>query len=547
MPELKSDGKSISRREFLKKTAIMSAGMATASVLTSCAPSTSSSSSTQVQKWDKEVDVLVLGSGTAAIAAIAAKDAGAEKVLILEKGPAFGGTSALSGGGFWIPNNYAEKEASIEDSPEDALKYLKNVTEGQSTNELLNTFLENAPKMLEWLRDKHQISFTTTGGVFQDYYEVDGFRPSGRTVYMVKDGKTLAGTGTWQIFREITDQLGIELMLNTAGKKLITDATGEVIGVLATDANGKDLAIKAKKSVILGTGGFDHNKDMLTAYIRGPILVTNAIHTNTGDGQLMGMEIGADLRNMNSCWGLPSFPLEPDKLKGEVDWQSFRGKPGAIVVNKHGQRIGDESASYHVFNRSFWYWDSGKFEWRNTPSYWICDSTFPKYYPMPGSNFQMDVIPDWLTKSDTLEDLCKQLGIDYARFSIELEAFNENARNGVDPIWHRGEYYFDRQTAGDLTGRTDLKNSCLAPIETGPFYGAAYGPGTCGTNGGLRINENGQVLNVRGEPIKRLYAVGNTNGSVMGAAYPGGGATLAAGSVFGMIAGRHATSLESIA
>jgi 3-oxosteroid 1-dehydrogenase len=546
MSKQEQDQKFVSRRAFLQKSAMLGAGVAAAGVLSSCAPAAASQAKTQ--KWDKEVDVLVVGSGTVAMAAIAAKDAGAEKVLIIEKGPAFGGTSALSGGGFWIPVNYPMVAAGLEDNRDDAFKYLKYISDGQSTDDLINTYLDKGPKMLEWLRDKYKYEFLLSATpTFQDYYEVDGFRPKGRQVTLAQDGKNVSGAGAWKIIRATVDQLGIEVMLNTAGKKLFTNAAGEVIGVLATDENGKDLAIHAKKGVILGTGGFDFNKDMTSAFLRGPITVSNAVPTNTGDGQLMGMAVGADLRNMNSCWGLPSFALEPDKLKGEVDWQMYRGKPGAIVVNKYGERIGNESSSYHVFNRSFWFWDSGKFEWRNNPSYWICDSTFPQNYFMPGSNYQMGVIPEWIKKADTLEDLCKQLGIDAAGFNATLTVFNDNAAKGVDPIWHRGEYAFDKQTAGDTSGkRTDLVNNCLAPIATGPFYGAAYGPGTCGTNGGLRINTNAQVLDVWGNPIPRLYAVGNTSGSPMGAGYAGGGATLGAGSVFGMLAGQHVATLTAL-
>ena len=93
----------------------------------------------------------------------------------------------------------------------------------------------------------------------------------------------------------------------------------------------------------------------------------------------------------------------------------------------------------------------------------------------------------------------RQAGCGLGRFEKTVTAFNENAKAGVDPDWHRGEYDFDKGTAGDLSGkRTELVNNCLAPLEKGPFYGAKYVPGTCGTSGGLRINGSAQVLNVWG-------------------------------------------------
>lgn len=534
----------VSRRGFLKKSAMLGAGLAATGGMVACAPAGASNGAADI-KWDKEVDVLVVGSGTVVFAALAAKDAGAESVLIIEKNIAFGGTSALSGGGFWIPLNYAAKAEGIEDNREDAYKYLKTVSAGQSSEELINTYLDNANPMLEWSRDKFGYNWALGGKAFEDYYEVEGFRPRGRKVNLTgPDGANVSGGGTWQIFRQTIDELGIEVMLETAGKELVTNAAGEVIGVKAEGIDGP-LNIKAKKGVILGTGGFDFNREMTTTFLRGPIFASNSVQTNTGDGHLMGMAVGADLRNMNSCWGLPFMPVDPDRLMGEADWQMYRGKPGAIVVNKYGERIGNEASAYHVFNRAFWLWDTGKFEWRNTPSFWIADSSYAERYFFPGSGWQMGVVPDWMEKADTLEELCEKLGVDYNGFEETLSVFNPNAEAGIDPIWHRGEYQFDLNTAGDAS-RTDLKNICLAPITQGPFYGCSYVPGTCGTNGGLRINANAQVLDVKGSPIPRLYAVGNTSGSVMGDAYPGGGSCLGAGGVFGMLAGRHAVGLESV-
>lgn len=537
----------VSRRGFLKKSAMLGAGLAATGGMVACSPAASTGAAEDV-KWDKEVDVLVVGSGTVVFAALAAKDAGAESVLIIEKSIAFGGTSALSGGLFYIPMNYAMLASGYEDNREDAYKYMKTISAGQSEDELINTYLDNAPAMAEWSRDKFGYEWLTkeqrsNDRTFQDYYEVDGFRPHGRTIFLSKDGKT-GGAAAWQILRETCEDLGIEIMLETAGKELVTNAVGEVIGIKAEGIDGP-LNIKAKKGVVLGTGGFDFNREMTTAFLRGPIMASVSVQTNTGDGHLMGMALGADLRNMNSCWGLPFMPVDTEKLLGEVDWQMYRGKPGAIVVNKYGERIGNEASAYHLFNRAFWVWDTGKFEWRNTPSFWIADSSYYERYFFPGSGYQVGVVPEWMEQADSLEELCEKLGIDYAGFEETLAVFNPNAEEGVDPLWHRGEYQFDLNTAGDPS-RTELKNICLAPIAQGPFYGCKYVPGTCGTNGGLRINANAQVLDLKGNPIPRLYAVGNTSGSVMGDAYPGGGACLGSGSVFGMLAGRHATALESV-
>jgi succinate dehydrogenase/fumarate reductase flavoprotein subunit len=540
----------VSRRNFLKKTAMLSAGLAAAGGLAACQPKVAGETATTGETiFDKEVDVVVVGSGTVIFAALAAKDAGAESVLVLEKNVAFGGTSAISGGGFWIPMNYRMAEEGIEDNREDAYKYLKAVSDGYSDDVLINAYLDNAPKMVEWSRDKLGLKWYNNQEAqgnknYQDYYELPGFRPFGRTIYFSKGEDPYTYGMPWQILRASAEELGIEILTETAAKDLITNAAGEVIGVKAESASGA-MNIKAKKGVILGTGGFDYNKDMTTAFLRTPIFASNAVTTNTGDGHKMGMKLGADLRNMQSYWGLPFYVPEEGSMMGEGDWQTYRGKPGSIVVNKHGERIGNESAAYHVFNRSFSAWDSGAFEWRNIPAFWIADSLFAQSWFFPGSNYTPGVVPEWIVQADTLEELCQKLGIDADGLNATLAVFNPNAAEGKDPVYHRGEYQFDLNTSTNPY-LTDLKNGCLAPIAVGPFFGCKYYPGTCGTNGGLHINENAQVLKVDGTPIPRLYACGNTSGSVMGAAYPGGGSCLGSGGTFAYLAGKHVVGLESL-
>jgi 3-oxosteroid 1-dehydrogenase len=333
----------------------------------------------------------------------------------------------------------------------------------------------------------------------------------------------------------------IEVLFETPGKRLVADDSG-VIGILA-EAKGKPIAIKAKRGVVLGTGGFDFNPEMRAAFLRGPIYFSNAAQTNTGDGHLMGMAVGAALGNMNSFWGLPGFISKLGSFSGEGDWAIYRSKPGSITVNKCGERFMNESTMYHTGARAWYSYDTGKYEWRNLPSFALFDSGYTAKYPLPGALYKVGVVPAYFKKADTLEDLAKALGIDPAGLKDTVARFNANAKNGVDPEWHRGESPNERLTGGDPS-RADLKNACLAALETPPFYGANIWPGTCGTNGGLKTNADAQVLNVWGEPIPGLYATGNTMASVMGAAYPGGGATVGAGLTFAYIAAQHLATVK---
>jgi 3-oxosteroid 1-dehydrogenase len=535
--------KMIPRRDILKGAAVVGVSLAATGGLAAC-----SSSASKSQKWDMEYDVVVVGSGTVANAALVAALAGL-KVVVLEKAANFGGTTALSGGGMWIPNNYVMQAAGVQDSKEDALKYLQAINEGASTDELMNAYLDKGPVMLTYLRDKASFQFQRSSPqTFADYYPwAPGVHNAigGRMVSILRADKVGAGKGLVTSIKEVLDAHKVPIMLQTPGKRLITDDTGAVIGIVA-ESNGAEVAIKANRGVILGTGGFDFNKDLRIAYLRGPIYFSAAVPTNTGDGQLMGMAIGADLRNMNSCWGLPGYITQANTFTAvDLDWQLYRGKPGSITVNKYGERFMNEACAYHPSLRAWYFYDTGKDDYRNLPSFVLFDSGYTAHYPMPGASYKVGVVPDWFKKADTLEALATELGIDPTGLAATVQTFNTNAANGVDPLWHRGESDFDQVTAGDKS-RTDLKNPALAPLATPPFYGANIWPGTCGTNGGLRTNGNAQVLNTLGNPIPGLYATGNTMASCMGAAYPGGGATVGAGMVFAYLAAQHMISLKSL-
>ena len=335
--------KPISRRDFIKGAAVVGVGVAASGALAACSTNASAN-----QKWDMETDVVVVGGGTVANAAVVAALAGL-KVVVLEKAANFGGTTALSGGGMWIPNNYVMQAAGVPDSKAAGLEYLQAISDGASTDHLMNAYLDKAPEMLIFLRDKAGFSFQRSSPqTFADYYPwAPGVHTAvgGRMVSILRSDKVGAGIGLMTSIKEVLDAHKVQIMLQTPGKRLITDSTGAVIGIVA-ESNGKEIAIKADRGVILGTGGFDFNQDMVKAFLRGPIYFSAAVPTNTGDGQIMGMAIGANLRNMNSCWGLPGYATQPNApfTALDLDWQLYRGKPGAITVNKYGERFMNEFA-----------------------------------------------------------------------------------------------------------------------------------------------------------------------------------------------------------
>ena len=223
----------------------------------------------------------------------------------------------------------------------------------------------------------------------------------------------------------------------------------------------------------------------------------------------------------------------------------YRGLPGSVIVNARGQRFGNENAPYPVFNRAFGRFDNYGANFSNIPGYHICDSSYVGSYRLPGQTAVTDPIPDIVTQANTLEELAEKLGIDPVGLVAEINEFNENARKGLDPKFNRGGHRFDINTSGVYSGmRTDIPNTCLGPVEVGPFYGVPIVPGTFGTSGGLRIDPNSQVVNVKGEVIPGLYAVGNCSSGVSAGTYMAGGMTVGQGSVMSFVAVRHILGIK---
>ncbi|MCA9908098.1 MAG: FAD-binding protein, partial [Anaerolineae bacterium] len=256
---------------------------------------------------------------------------------------------------------------------------------------------------------------------------------------------------------------------------------------------------------------------------------------------IMGMALGAGLRNMNEWWGWPVF-FDPEHGEVISALATELGKPGAIVVNRRGERFMNEAGAYDSVTRAFFAFDNGTYEYNNIPGYVIVDAGHRRRYAL-AEHAPNSPLPNWVKQANSLEALALALAIDGETLKHTVAVFNEHATRGVDPEFHRGESEFDLMTAGD-PDREDIPNSCLAPVIEPPYYGAPIWPGALGTSGGLQTNTRAQVLNVWGHVIHGLYAVGNTAGSPLAGGYPGGGGTLSAGLTFAYIAATHLLATE---
>ncbi|GAA4102425.1 FAD-dependent oxidoreductase [Zhongshania borealis] len=498
-----------------------------------------------VRAWDREVDVVVIGSGTGLCAALVCSSAGKE-VIVLEKNSAPGGNTLVSGGVLWIPNNHVMAKNGIADSREQAMRYLRKLAQGQSDEALMEAFLDNGPEAVQFIEANTDITWRATQipGIdrVSDYHpEWDGAVLHGRSIEPVTNNtQHMAGGHLVSSLLASAQKAGVKLFTEAPAVELVTqtleDGSKKITGVVA-EYQGRQMRIKVRIGVLVASGGFERNSTMKTHFLRGPSPYTLGTETNTGDGIRMGMAIGADLRNMNEIWGITVYKEDAEAngaSRGGISLmaQFDRRTPGMICVNRYGERFCNESADYDSTWRSYHTWENwGDLRYRNLPAFHIFDHTSRERFGIFGrDNYQS--LPDWIVKADSLSGLAKKLGIDEAGLITTVARFNRGARKGQDPDFHRGE------SAWDVYG-TGEPSVVLAPLEQGPFYGAEVSPADLGTCGGLRVNHHAQVIDVFDRPIIGLYCAGNASGvGCPGASYGGGGGTIGPAITFSYIAGK---------
>ncbi|MFN4135201.1 MAG: FAD-binding protein [Novosphingobium sp.] len=536
--------------------------------------------------WHREADVVVLGSGGAAMtAAISAHDFGASDVVILERSGMVGGTTAMSGGMLWIPNNHHQHEAGIADSDEEIVAYLDALAPGALDPETLWAFMQNGPEMLRYLADRTPVrlhAFTD----FPDYQPyAPGAKPDGgrsldnaafsfarlgkwasrvnpsKMAYPLRGSLMEATRGTLDeatlaereagdyrglgqalagsLFMAVLDR-NIPVEFEKRARHLVKDGN-RVIGVIAEDASGKDYRVRARRGVVIATGGFEWNETLVKAFLRGPLTGPVSVPENEGDGLMMAIEAGAQLANMqNAYWMQSTLEFKPQHRAAKPNYllgSDERARPGAILVNRKGRRFVNEAANYNALGKALHAFDAGTHTYANLPYWLIIDQRYKdKYHTFnspPGAP-----APSFMMKADTLEELATLAGIDPAGLKDEVEHFNAMVRNGHDDDFQRGDNTYDNfYMWGDMDFEPPFRT--LGVIDKGPFYAVKMEAGALGTAGGPRTNADAQVVDWQGNPIPGLYAAGNAMASVLGDIYGGAGGTLGPGMTFGYIAGKH--------
>jgi 3-oxosteroid 1-dehydrogenase len=363
---------------------------------------------------------------------------------------------------------------------------------------------------------------------------------------------TTAGGALQGRMMQASLKAGVELRPSSGVRNFIQDANGAVKGVI-TEKNGQPWRIGASLGVLVNAGGFSHNQDMRDKYQPGTSAKWTATPPgNTGEIILEMMKLGAAIGQMDEMVGNQmSIPPGCENqgngvTLGATGGQMNISKPYSILVDQSGVRYMNEAGSYMEFcqnmlkrNRSV----------PAIPSWWIVDQRYMDQYmfcgTMPGAKKpQAWYEAGFLKVADTIEGLAAQINVDPAVLRGTLDRFNENARNGSDPDFKRGDRAYDNWL-GDFH-RQDGSHT-LGPIEKGPFYAAPMVPGDVGTYGGVVTDENARVLRDDGSWIEGLYATGISTASVMGRIYPGAGSSVGPSFVFGYIAAKHAANASNIA
>lgn len=546
---------------------------------------------------DREYDVVVVGSGAAGMTAALTAAHHGLSVVVIEKAAHYGGSTARSGGGVWIPGNKALRASGRPDDREDARTYLHSIIGDVVPRERIDTYIDRGAEAFDFVLDHTPLKMKWVPG-YSDYYpEAPGGLGEGRScepapfdtkvlgeerfkleppyakaplnvvvmqadfvrlnlikrhpkgmmralrvgarTYLAKfTGKHIVGMGQAIIaaMRKGLMDANVPLLLNTPLTELVMD-DGVVTGVVA-EQDGEPVTFKARYGVVLGSGGFEHNAEMRAKYQRQPITTewTTGAAANTGDGITAGMAAGGAIGFMEDAWWGPTL------FKGAgKPWFALaeRNLPGTIIVNADGKRFGNESAPYveavHTMYGGEYGQGAGPGE--NIPAWLVFDQRYRNRYIFAGLQPGQRFPSRWMEG----DNIVKADSIEELANKIGVPAENLAATitrfNTFAETGKDADFGRGDSHYDRYYGDPTVKpNPCLAALVQGPFYAAKMVPGDLGTKGGLVADTSGRVLREDGTPIQGLYASGNCSTPVMGHTYAGPGATIGPAITYGYLA-----------
>ncbi|MDA9367959.1 FAD-dependent oxidoreductase [Flavobacteriaceae bacterium] len=541
-------------------------------------------------------DVLVVGSGGAGLTAATVAAIRGLNVILVEKTAVFGGTTAWSGGGIWVPCNSLAKATGLHDGVEQARAYIKGVIGPTVREDLVDAFLDFSPDMVDFLQGNTSVKFSLHEGFADWYQDVPGATTSGRLLAPVEfDGRELgrdlqylrealhefnAPAGmmigfddmphianvkkSWRSLRHVAGLLirflwdkarykrGTRLTMGNAliarllqssikaGVKLWSSAPmlhletdGDRVVGAVVEKDGRPLRVLAARGVILASGGFSANPEYRQRFIPYPEQhVSMVCAGNNGVAISNALELGAGFDGEN----ISNAGWLVVSVLQQADGSQRKFPHLFLDRGKPGciavNRNGKRFGNESTTNLVQPMHDSG-----SVPAYLLCDHRFIKKYGLglvrPGGiGLKKMLGAEYVVKGDSLADLAEKTGIEATNLQATVERFNQYAEKGVDDDYGRGGDKEDF-SMGDMN---HTPNPCLGPIANAPYYAVKIFPGDSTTTVGLKVNNQARVLNQQGEPIPGLQAVGLDMNSLWRGKAPSHGGNNTLSLTFGYIA-----------
>ena len=526
---------------------------------------------------DTASDVIVVGSGAAGLTAALAAAANGLRVTIVEKADTIGGTSAMSGAGIWVPGNHHAAASGIDDGPADALAYLRAAApEGwrETEDRLWQSFVEHAPDMLRFVEAHSPLHFDLTDEA-DPLRDLPGWKSRGRMLSPLPLSLRILGSSGRRLRRSTQPHLftyhemigtdvyhhpvrtsivlgprlawrwltgrrgqgtaliagllkgcldsGCTILPSTPAAGLETDKEGRVTGVVVETGDGK-ATLTARRGVVLASGGFEWDPDLLAEHFPGPIDFIASPRTNSGDGHRMAMAVGAAMAHMDQANINSAIPATYD---GQPHGMAlfYHVEPNAILVDGTGRRFVNEAVFNlgEVLDKR----DAATGLPVHRPVWLISDARFLRRAPIIRWYARRD--DAWKVHADTVAELAARIGVPADALVDTVRRFNQAVASGQRDA-------FGRLKAPAGHGRRSRDG--LEAIERAPFVAISFNRSILATKGGPRTDARARVLRPDGSVIEGLYCCGVAMANPIGTRAVGAGTTLGPNMAWGYIAGR---------
>jgi succinate dehydrogenase/fumarate reductase flavoprotein subunit len=509
------------------------------------------------------------------------------RVLVLEKGPITGGTTRKSGGVFWIANHYWLRQQGIDDRKADCMRYLCRMAYSERYRAdsptlgldppayaLLEAFYDNGYKMVDRLRELNALRIAPfqmwqmkrPEPDYQDHLPEDKVS-QGRSLGVKRaDGSDGAGPDYVDQLVQYVQGRGVDVLTDHRVINLVRGAGNEIVGVEVDTEEGR-IAVRSRKAVIFGTGGYPHNLEYVRQHQRIFLYGSCAVPTATGDFITLAGAVGARMGGLHTAWRSQALIEEAMVSRSLARCVDMPPGDSMFMVNKQGVRVVNEKRNYNDRTEVHLTYDPNNAEFPNQLLFIVYDQRTAELYagghPLPST----PTGAPYVITGATLDELASNIAARMEKirehigsiklspeFAANLKAtckrFNEYAKRGVDPEFNRGGTEYDRawalffQPARSDTRwsvKSDMPNPAMYPLQPkGPYYALIVGPGALDTSGGPAIDAQARVLDTVGQPIPGLYGAGNCIASPTREAYLGAGGTIGPAMTFGYIAALNA-------